>query len=149
MSTFIPQGGELKAWAIVVEGYGTVIKESEELAQCKADHFRGIGHQVRIVFMGPAQEMNPTVKPKLLQWNELTPGDYWAFPFSADEDDDDQGSQMVMVSEFRGKLSIDGGSESGDLDESWGHYQFLPFVRPKRTEVEFKPEDLTPESDGE
>lgn len=145
MSAFIPQGGDLKAWAVVVEGYGTVLEVSEELAQRQAEHYRGRGRQAKIISLSPDAEAASTDKPKLLQWNELTPGDYWAFPFTASEDDVDEGSQMVMVSEFRGQLSIDGESESGDLDESWGHYQFLPFVRPKRTEVEFQPEDLTPE----
>lgn len=136
----------LNAWAVVVDGYGTVIEATEELAELQAEHFRGRGRQVRIVAMGPAQDSAIQEKPRLLQWNELTPGDYWAFPFSAADEayDANEGSQFVMVSEWKGSLSIDGESESGDLDESWGHYQFLPYVRPARTEVEFQPEDLTP-----
>lgn len=143
---FIPEGTALNAWAIVVTGYGTVIEGSEELALLQAKHFEGRGHKVRIVPMGQIQPPPETEKPKLLQWNELTPGDYWAFPFSpADvEYDANEGSQMVMISEWNGRLSIDGESESGDLDEGWGHYQFLPFVRPARNDVEFQPEDLTP-----
>lgn len=143
---YLSPGADLKAWAILVSGYGTVIEASEELALLQAKHFEGRGHQVHIVPMEPAPAKTEPERPRLLQWNELTPGDYWAFPVSVAEEtyDQDEGSQFVMVSEWKGSLSIDGESESGDLDESWGSYQFLPFVRPARSQLEFKSEDLTP-----
>ena len=143
---YLSQGADLKAWAILVSGYGTVIEASEELALLQAQHFEARGHEVRIVPMEPSPAPAQAEKPKLLQWNELTPGDYWAFPVCAAEKayDKDEGSQFVMVSEWKGSLSIDGESESGDLDESWGSYQFLPYLRPARSQVEFQPENLTP-----
>lgn len=141
---YLAPDADLKTWAILVSGYGTVIEASLELALLQAKHFEDRGHQVRIVPMEPAPA--EPEKPKLLQWNELTPGDYWAFPVSAADEayDENEGSQFVMVSEWKGSLSIDGESESGDLDESWGSYQFLPYVRTARAQVEFQPENLTP-----
>lgn len=146
----IPLGQELKAWAITVSGYGTILETSDANVAKQVEHFQGRGHEVVVTEMAPVSTPAPH-KPKLLQWNELTPGDYWAYPFTAADAkyDKNEGSTFVMISEFEGQLQIDSESENGDLDKSWGHYQFLPIYRPTRHEVEFQPEDLTPEQDDE
>lgn len=143
-------GQELKVWAITVSGYGTLLEYTESKVAEQVEHYRGRGREVVVTEMAPVATPVPK-KPKLLQWNELKPGDYWAYPFEAADVayDEHEGSTFVMVSEFDGRLQIDGESESGDLDESWGHYQFLPINRPTRHEVEFQAEDLSPEQDDD
>ena len=146
----IPLGQELKAWAITVSGYGTILETSDTKVTKQVEHYRGRGHDVVVTEMGPAAA-TAAPKPKLLQWHELEAGDYQAFPFVATdvEVDPNEGSTIVRVTDCNGSLYIDGIDGGGSLDEKWGKFQYLQFPRTNRSDVEFQPENLTPADDDD
>ena len=72
----IPLGGELKAWALTVTGYGTVLEVDSRQAMKEAKLFDGRGRSVTVTEMRPVVEAEQS---NVLLWNELMPGDYWVF----------------------------------------------------------------------
>jgi hypothetical protein len=134
----IPLGNVLKAWAISISGYGTIIETDEKQAQKEATHFEGRGRSVDITEMVAVTAMAP--KPKLLMWNELTHGEYWGYPVSDCDGLPNQGTQRVSIQDLGdGRFLIDADYESGYLDKSWARFQYLPRECPRREDVVFQP----------
>jgi hypothetical protein len=134
MKTMIPLGAELKAWALTVSGYGTVLEVDYHQAQKEAKHFEGRGRTVLMTEMVAVTAVAP--KPTLLLWNELTVGEYWAFPLNPYPGQAE--CELVSVTEYRGTLSIDGDNQNEYLNESWARFQYLPHVQPRADDVVFQ-----------
>lgn len=140
----ISLGSEIKAWAVSVEGYGTLIETDKGTVQDMVAHYENRGRKVTVSLLLPAAEQ---AKPKLLQWHEVKlPGDYWAFPVRLEPVDCDahDGSMLLSILEFGGELFVGDEQFKEPLSAEFGHYQFMPYTRPTRDSVEFQPEDLTP-----
>lgn len=129
----IPLGGEIKAWAITISDYGTIIETDEGQAQKKAQHYEGRGRTVVVTEM-----LEAPAKRKALRWDELTPGEYWAFDMSAAESDVDEAG-LATITLGHGKLWIAyDDSASQPLNADWSTYQFVRCRRPRRSDVDFQ-----------
>jgi hypothetical protein len=134
----IAPGAGIKAWAIVVYGHGTFIEEDEKMADIKARHFRDIGIHVTVIELGRVAA--PPSKPKALLWNELTPGNYWAFPMQQAIIDSDPGALYAFVYGEAGRMYVELPNVGArQLDDSHAEYQFVRAVLVERDEVEFHP----------
>lgn len=78
-------------------------------------------------------------KIKALLWNDLTPGDYWAFPMREAVIARDHRAEYASVYGEPGDLSIEHGGGIGPLDEAFAGYQFVKGVRVERDDVQFHP----------
>jgi hypothetical protein len=142
-STYLPEGSDLKSWAVVVKGYGTYIIADEDDARDQARHFEGRGREVTLVQLGPVvSAADSQVKPTLLQWNELQAGYYWAFPLDASTRAEGDDCLFVHVSERDGILGNVEGDNWEAISESWGFFQYLPCAKPSRSQVTFQESDL-------
>jgi hypothetical protein len=134
----IAPGAEIKAWAITVYGYGTFIEQDEKMVDIKVRHFRESGRQVTVTELGPVAPA-PS-KPKALLWNELTPGDYWAFhmlPRLAEYYPNPKFAHVSAVP-HTGGLLIDHAGDCNLIDETWACYQFVrTHQRPDRSNIDF------------
>lgn len=77
-------------------------------------------------------------KPKTLLWNELVPGDYWAFTMIEDRVSRDHRPEFAYVFGNPDCLYVHNDDGVAPLDESFSSYQFVRGPRPKRTGIDFK-----------
>lgn len=74
--------------------------------------------------------------PILLCWNELKAGDYWAF--RVDEIMEENAHLVRVCLNESGKLTIELDGIEHALSDNWDFYQYLPCVRPSRSQVRFQ-----------
>ena len=142
-NTYLPEDSVLISWAVVIKGYGTYIIADEDNARYQAKHFEGRGREVDVVQLGPmVSAADSQIMPTLLQWNELKAGYYWAFPLDATTRDDGDDCLLVHVSERDGILGNVEGDNWEAISESWGFFQYLPCVKPLRSQVKFQDSEL-------
>jgi hypothetical protein len=84
------------------------------------------------------QETAPE-KIKALLWNELTPGEYWAFPMREANIERDSGAEHAYVFGTQGELSIQHAGGTAPLDDQFESYQFVKGERVQRDDVAFHP----------
>jgi len=75
-------------------------------------------------------------KPILLRWNELKAGDYWAL--CVDEIIEEDPHLVRVCLNESGKLTIKLDGIEHALSDNWDFYQYLPCVRPSRSQVKFQ-----------
>jgi hypothetical protein len=136
LASLIPLGIELKAWAVTVSGYGTVLEVDHRQAMKEAKHFEGRGRDVIVTELGPLPAPAPE---KSLLWNELKPGRYWAYQVDDPEPDTDEETELATVILRQGQLWIAFDDDNHmSLNASWSHYQFVPCKPLRRSAIEFQ-----------
>lgn len=126
-------GAELKAWAITVSGYGTIIETDEKEAHKQAKHYDLRGRAVSISELGPVVKAKAPEPEKPLLWNQVAQGYYWAFP----KEEGISRPHFVMVTGPVGRPLFWMDGEDFLVDDYWAGHVYVPCKPPERADFDF------------